>query len=70
MVCKLKQNLVDDCIVISSMEVIIFLLVLYVDDIFLAHNDIRLLYKTKRFLAKNFKIKDLGDASFVFCIKI
>ena len=45
-------------------------LVLYVDDILLATNDIGLLYKTKIFLSNNFKIIDLGDISFVLGIKI
>ena len=43
-------------------------LVLYVDDILLAINDIDMLHETKRFLAKHFKMKDLGDASFVLGI--
>ena len=45
-------------------------LVIYVDDILLASNDIGLLHETKRFLAKNFEMKDLGDASFVLEIQI
>ena len=43
---------------------------LYVDDILLASNDISLLHETKRFLTKNFEMKDLGDASFVLGIQI
>ena len=46
------------------------LLVLYVDDILLASNDISFLRETKNFLSKNFEMKDLGDASFVFGIKL
>ena len=38
--------------------------VLYVDDIFLACNDIGLLHETKRFLTNHFEMKDLDDASF------
>ena len=45
-------------------------LVLYVDDILLATNDIGLLHDTKRFLVKNFEMKDLGAVSFVLGIKI
>ena len=45
-------------------------LVLYVDDILLASNDIDILLETKSFLSKNFEIKDLGDASFVIGIQI
>ena len=40
-------------------------LVLYVDDILLASNDIDLLLDTKSFLSKNFEMKNLGDISFV-----
>ena len=39
----------------------------YVDIILLASDDIGLLYETKKFLIKNFKMKDLGDV--LFCIK-
>ncbi|RVW17628.1 Retrovirus-related Pol polyprotein from transposon TNT 1-94 [Vitis vinifera] len=45
-------------------------LVLYVDDILLATNDISILHDTKRFLSKHFEMKDLGDASFVLGIQI
>ena len=45
-------------------------LVLYVDNILLATNDIGLLHQTKSFLSKHFEMKDLGDASFVLGIKI
>ncbi|CAJ2644109.1 unnamed protein product [Trifolium pratense] len=40
------------------------------DDILLASNNIGLLHETKRFLTKNFEMKDLGDASFVLGIRI
>ena len=43
---------------------------MYVDDILLATNDIGMLHETKRFLSKNFEMKDLGDASFVLGILI
>ena len=45
-------------------------MVLYVDDILLVTNDIGLLHETKKFLNKNFEMKDLGDASFVLGIQI
>ena len=45
-------------------------LVLYVDDILLATNDIGILHDTKSFLSKHFEMKDLGDVSFVLGIKI
>ena len=45
-------------------------MVLYDDDILLATNDIGMVHKTKRFLSRNFEMKDLGDASFVLGIQI
>ena len=40
------------------------------DDILLASSDLDMLFETKRFLSKNFEIKDLGEASYVIGIKI
>ncbi|RDX86468.1 hypothetical protein CR513_32198, partial [Mucuna pruriens] len=45
-------------------------LVLYVDDIQLARSNTCLLHETKRFLTKNFEMKDLREASFVLGIQI
>ena len=45
-------------------------LILYVKDILLASSDIGLLHETKKFLSKNFEMKDLGNASFVLGIQI
>ena len=62
--------MVDDCVYhkFSRSKHIFF--VFYVDDILLATNDIGMLHETKRFLAKHFEMKDLGDASFVLGIQI
>ena len=46
------------------------ILVLYVDDILLASNDVSLLKETKHMLSQHFDMKDLGDASFVLGIHI
>ena len=45
-------------------------LVLYVDDMLLATNDINLLRNTKQFLSNTFEMKDLGNASYVLGIQI
>jgi hypothetical protein len=45
-------------------------LVLYVDDILLASNDLGLLHETKQLLSQSFEMKDLGDASYVIGIEI
>ena len=64
------MNLADDCIYHKFSGSKYIFLVLYVDDILLATNDIDLLHETKRFLSEQFKMKDLGDASFVLAIQI
>jgi len=45
-------------------------LVLSVDDILFASSDIGFLQATKKFLTKNFEMKNLGEAFFVLDIKI
>ncbi|KZV29549.1 hypothetical protein F511_00827 [Dorcoceras hygrometricum] len=63
-------NMVDDCVYHKFSGSKHIFLVLYVDDILLASNDIELLHDTKRFLSKHFEMKDLGAASFVLGIQI
>lgn len=65
-----EANPVDDCIYQKFSGSKFVFLVLYVDDILLASNNIGLLHETKRFLTKKFEMKDLGDASFVLGIRI
>ena len=60
----------DQCIYQKVSGSKICFLVLYVDDILLATNDIGLLYQVKQFLSKNFDMKDMGEASYVIGIKI
>jgi len=64
------MNLVDDCVYHKFKGSKFIFLILYVDDILLATNDIGILLETKKFLSKNFEMKDLGDASFVLGIQI
>ena len=65
-----EMNVVDDCVYHKFSGSKYIFLILYVDDILLATNDIGLLHETKRFLSKHFEMKDLGDASFVLGIQI
>ncbi|KAJ4713080.1 Retrovirus-related Pol polyprotein from transposon TNT 1-94 [Melia azedarach] len=65
-----EMNLVDGCIYHKLCGSKYIFLVLYVDDILLANNGIGLFHETKRFLAKNFEMKDLGDTSFILGIQI
>ena len=46
------------------------ILVLYVDDILLASNDLGIIRETKGYLENNFDMKDMGEATFVIEIKI
>ncbi|KAJ9535448.1 hypothetical protein OSB04_un001427, partial [Centaurea solstitialis] len=65
-----EVNLVEDCVYHKFSGSSVIFLILYVDDILIATNDLALLHDTKKFLAKNFEMKDLGDASFVLGIQI
>ena len=45
-------------------------LVLYVDDILLVGNNTKFLDSIKGYLNKNFSLKDLNEAAYIFGIKI
>ncbi|KAM1386266.1 hypothetical protein ACFX1X_032946 [Malus domestica] len=64
------ENKVDDCIYFKSIGSKFIFLILYVDDILLASNDLNLLLETKLLLSNTFDMKDLGEASFVLGIEI
>ena len=64
------MNLVDDRIYHKFSRSKHIFLVLYVDGILLTSNDIDLLHETKRFLTRNFEMKDIGEVSFVLGIQI
>ena len=65
-----KENTVDRCIYLKVSGSKFIFLILYVDDILLATNDLHLLYETKRFLSNNFEMKDMGEATYVIGIEI
>jgi hypothetical protein len=67
---EFKENMVDNCIFVKFKGSKFTILVLYVDDILLASNDIDMLLETKRFLSSNFDMKDLGEASYILGIEI
>lgn len=64
------MNVVDDFVYHKVSVSKYFFLVLYVNNILLASNDLDLLHETKKFLSNKFEMKDLGDTSFVLGIKI
>ncbi|RZB87264.1 Retrovirus-related Pol polyprotein from transposon TNT 1-94 [Glycine soja] len=55
-VCKLKKSIYS--LKVSGSKVIF--LILYIGDILLATNDLGLLHETKKFLSRNFEVKDMG----------
>jgi len=65
-----KENIVDRCIYLKVSGSKFIFLILYVDDILLATNDLGLLSKTKKFLSNNFEMKDIGEAYYVIGIEI
>ena len=65
-----ELNLVEDCVYHKFSGSKFIFLILYVNDILLASSDIGLLHETKKFLSKNFEMKDLRNTSFVLGIKI
>ena len=65
-----EENIVDQCIYIKVSGSKFTFLVLYVDDILLASNNLGLIRETKRFLSQNFDMKDIGEASHVLGIEI
>ncbi|GKA89147.1 retrovirus-related pol polyprotein from transposon TNT 1-94 [Tanacetum coccineum] len=67
---QFKKNVVDQCIYLKLSGSKVFILVLYVDDIILASNDLNMLYEAKSFLSEYFKMKDLEEASYVIGIEI
>ena len=65
-----QENTVDRCIYMKVSGSKFIFLVLYVDDIFLATNDLGLLHQTKKYLSQNFEMKDMGEATYVIGIEI
>jgi len=65
-----KENIVDWCIYLKVSRSKFIFLILYVDDILLATNDLGLLSETKKFLSNNFDMKDMGETYYVIGIEI
>ena len=65
-----EENIIDRCIYLKVCGSKFIFLILYVDDILLATNDLHLLHETKRFLSNNFEIKDMGEVTYVIGIEI
>jgi len=67
---EFKENIVDRCIYLKVSGSKFIFLILYVDDILLATNDLGLLSETKKFLSNNFEMKDMGKVYYVIGIEI
>ena len=65
-----EVNLVQDYVYHKFSRSKFIFSILYVNDILLASRDLGLFHETKKFLLKNFEMKDLGNASFVLGIQI
>ena len=64
-----EQNFDEPCVYKYIKEKKVVFLVLYVDDILLIGNDVETL-SNKKWLAKQFQMKDLGEASYILGIQI
>ena len=65
-----KENTIDQCIYLKVSGSKFIFLILYVDDILLATNDLGQSSETKRFLSNNFDMKDMGETYYVIWIEI
>jgi len=65
-----KENTIDRCIYLNVNRSKVIFLILYVDDILLAINDLGLLHETKKFLPSNFEIQYMSETSYVIGIEI
>ncbi|KAL0313289.1 UNVERIFIED_CONTAM: hypothetical protein Sradi_5728200 [Sesamum radiatum] len=64
------KNEFDRCIYKKISRSSVAYLVLYVDDILLIENDVKMLGHIKAWLSTQFFMKDLGEASYILGIKI
>ena len=65
-----SQNQDEPCVYMRTSENKVVFLILYVDDILLIGNHIPTLQDVKSWLGKCFAMKDLGEAIYIFGIKI
>ena len=64
------QNVEEFCVYKKLSGSSVAFLVLYVDDILLIGNDVKLLESVKEYLNSQFSMKDLGEAAYILGIKI
>ncbi|KAL0404050.1 UNVERIFIED_CONTAM: Retrovirus-related Pol polyprotein from transposon RE2 [Sesamum radiatum] len=64
------KNDYDPCVYKKISESSVVYLVLYIDDILLIGNDVKMLRDIKSWLSTQFSMKDMGEASYILGIKI
>ncbi|KAL0359923.1 UNVERIFIED_CONTAM: Retrovirus-related Pol polyprotein from transposon TNT 1-94 [Sesamum angustifolium] len=64
------KNEFDPCIYKKISGSLVSYLVLYVNDILLIGNDVKMLGEIKAWLTTQFSVKDMGEVSYIFDIKI
>nr|GEX86590.1 hypothetical protein [Tanacetum cinerariifolium] len=64
------QNTDEPCVYLKASGSYIAILILYVDDILLMGKNIPMLQDVKSYLGRSFAMKDLGEAAYIFRIKI
>ena len=67
---RFEQNGDEPCLYKRRNDNAITFLILYVDDILLIGNDVKVLSSVKIWLSSKFQMKDLGDASYILGIKL
>ena len=60
----------DHCVYIKRSNIGFIIMSLYVDDILIAGNDKKLIDVNKKCFSLKFKMKDMGQASYVIGVKI
>ena len=64
------QNLDEPCVYKYIKDQRVVFLILYVDDILLIGNNVEMLSNVKKWLANQFQMKDLGEASYILGIQL
>ena len=65
-----EQNINEPCVYKRHRDKVIMLLVLYIDDILLIGNDVRVMSSVKIWLSSQYDMKDLGEANLILGIKL
>src|SRR3954465_11712002 len=60
----------DHCVYLKRSKAGFLILTLYFDDILMASNDKKLVSETKVWLSSQFDMKNMGEAAYVFGVKI